>query len=680
MSDKRVRRIIGGVGAVAVAAGFVATVGVGSASAAPGSVTWDDGSSRFTRTVSNTTPNEGDVVTVSTKFERTGSVVEYIYAVKDAHPTCMTYVDGSAKVDGSPRGLQSQAADYARIQGSSIEWPVYPNINPKSHTFEFSYRVGADCQRGVALPTSMYYSGSLGDGNYTNKGPSITVNKNMSSTTLAAVSGAQVGKSVTLSATVTGGAQGDSVEFFDGATKVGSGALNGSGAATFAWTPSTAGARSVQAKFPGTAFANGSDSAVQSVQVAAPDVATSTSVQAPATATTGVPVTLTASVSPANAAGTVQFKDGAANIGSPVALSNGAASLDYTFAAAGGHDITAVYSGAPGFTGSTSSPAQTVTVRDPDVATTTTLQVPPTADLGTAVTFTATVDPATAAGTVQFKDGAANIGSPVAVSNGKAQLSHTFSVAGNHSISAVFTGNTGFLGSTAAAKNVIATNPPAQDVQTTTAVTVQSTAQTGATVALTASVTPANATGTVQFKDGGTAIGSPVTVSNGAASLQHTFTTAGTHSITAVFTPGAGFTGSTAPAQAVQVSDPAPSDVATTTELTSPGTATVGQVAKLSARVAGAAQLTGTVQFYDGETPLGAGVQVNNGVAVLEHTFTTAGAHVIKAVYSGGAGSLASTSAPQTVQVTASGGGTGSAGSLGTMFGSLGGGRSPFGA
>ncbi|RVW06921.1 Ig-like domain repeat protein [Prescottella agglutinans] len=676
MSDRRFRRIIGGVGAVAVAAGFVATVGVGSAGAASGSVTWDDGNSRYTRTVSNTTPNEGDIVTVSTKFERTGIPVEYIYAVKDLHPTCMTYVDGSAKVDGSPRGLQSQAADYARIQGSSIDWPVYPNINPKSHTFEFSYRVGADCDRGVPLMTTMHYSGSLGDGTYSNKGPAITVAKNASSTSLAAVSGAQVGKPVTLSATVTGAAQGDSVDFYDGGAKVGSGALNGSGAATFTWTPSTAGARSVQAKFPGSARANGSDSTVQSVQVAAPDAATSTSVQAPATATAGVPVTLTATVAPATTAGTVQFKDGTANIGAPVAVSNGVASLDHTFTAAGGHDITAVYSGAPGFSGSTSSPAQTVTVRDPDVATTTTLQVPPTAELGAAVTFTATVDPATAAGTVQFKDGAGDIGAPVTVSNGKAQLSHTFTVAGNHSISAVFTGSTGFLGSTAAARNVIATNPPTPDVQTSTALTVQPTAQTGATVALTASVTPSNAAGTVQFADNGTAIGGPVTVSNGAASLQHAFTTAGSHSITAVFTPGAGFAGSSAPAQSVQVSDPAPSDVATTTELTGPGTATVGQVASLSARVTGAAQLTGTVQFYDGETPLGAAVPVINGVAVLDHTFATSGAHVVKAVYSGGAGSLASTSAPQTVQVTVAGGGdggTGSAGSLGTMFGSLGG-------
>ncbi|MBM4608290.1 hypothetical protein GS416_07625 [Rhodococcus hoagii] len=60
--------------AAAVAAGFVVTLGASRAGAAPGSVTWSDGTSKFTRTVSNTTPNEGDIVTVSTKFERTGGV------------------------------------------------------------------------------------------------------------------------------------------------------------------------------------------------------------------------------------------------------------------------------------------------------------------------------------------------------------------------------------------------------------------------------------------------------------------------------------------------------------------------------------------------------------------------------------------------------------------------------
>ncbi len=59
MSDRNTRRVVGGLSAFAVAAGFAVTAGVGIAGAAPGSVTWTDGSSKYTRTVSNTTPNEG---------------------------------------------------------------------------------------------------------------------------------------------------------------------------------------------------------------------------------------------------------------------------------------------------------------------------------------------------------------------------------------------------------------------------------------------------------------------------------------------------------------------------------------------------------------------------------------------------------------------------------------------
>ncbi|WP_037178065.1 Ig-like domain-containing protein, partial [Rhodococcus sp. UNC363MFTsu5.1] len=156
-----------------------------------------------------------------------------------------------------------------------------------------------------------------------------------------------------------------------------------------------------------------------------PDVATTTTLTAPATANVGAAVELKATVSPAAAGGTVQFKDGAANIGGPVAVNAGVATLSHTFDAAGAKSITAVYSGGAGFTGSTSA-AATVTVSVPDEATTTTLTVPATANVGAAVELKATVAPAAAGGTVQFKDGAANIGGPVAVNAGVATLSHTF--------------------------------------------------------------------------------------------------------------------------------------------------------------------------------------------------------------------------------------------------------------
>ncbi|NKS74387.1 hypothetical protein GS531_20625 [Rhodococcus hoagii] len=111
-------------------------------------------------------------------------------------------------------------------------------------------------------------------------------------------------------ATVTGGAQGDAVEFFDGGAKIGSGTLDANGTATYAWTPGTRGAHTLMAKFPGTARANASQSGQQTIDVAQVDTVSSTTIGAVAGAQVGRASTLEATVSPAGAGGTVVFKDG----------------------------------------------------------------------------------------------------------------------------------------------------------------------------------------------------------------------------------------------------------------------------------------------------------------------------------------------------------------------------------
>ncbi|WP_139794594.1 beta strand repeat-containing protein [Prescottella equi] len=634
MARSRTRTIVAAGAAAAVAAGFVVTLGASPAGATPGSVTWSDGNSKFTRTVSNTTPNEGDIVTVSTKFERTGGVVEWLQAVKDLHPPCLTYVGGA-------RATPEIAADYARVTGS---WPVYPNIDPKSQTFDFQYRVGADCVRGVPLTTTMHYSGTLGSGTYVDKGPTVTVTKNTTTTTLAAVAGpVTAGQSVTLTATVTGGSQGDPVDFYDGTTKLGSGTLNASGVATFTWTSTTQGSHSLQARYLGTAKANPSDSAPQSVSVVVP---TSMTVSAPSTALTGTAATLSATVTPSNAVGTVQFKDSGANIGSPQSVSNGTATLQHTFATAGSHSITAEFSGA-GFV-SSSAPAQTITVSVPDLATTTTLTVPQTARTGTEVTLSADVAPNPGSGTVQFKDNGAEIGAPVAISNGTAQLPHTFSSAGQHSITAVFSGAPGFTASSAAAQPVTVSVP---DQATTTTLTVPPTAETNQQVTLTANLDPTNASGTVQFKDNGTNIGSAVAVANGVAALQYSFATAGNHSVTAAFAGNAGFSNSSAAAQSVTVTTPVVPDAPTTTTLTVPATTVKGTATTLTATVT-PANASGSVQFLDGQTPIGGPATVTNGTASVQHSFATSGNHSIGAVFTAGAGFLGSTATAKSIMVT----------------------------
>lgn len=85
-------------------------------------------------------------------------------------------------------------------------------------------------------------------------------------------------------------------------------------------------------------------------------VVTATAVTGPATANTSAGIELTATVAPATATGTVQFKDGTTNLGTPVTLTNGVAKITQIFETAGGHSITAVYSGDAANATSTSAP------------------------------------------------------------------------------------------------------------------------------------------------------------------------------------------------------------------------------------------------------------------------------------------------------------------------------------
>ena len=212
---------------------------------------------------------------------------------------------------------------------------------------------------------------------------------------------------------------------------------------------------------------------------------------------------------------------------------------------------------------------------------------------------------------------------------------------------------------------------------TTTAVTVPPIAKVGTPVQLAANVSPANASGSIQFKDGTTNIGAPVPVSNGTATMPHTFTTADTHVISAVFSGSAGFANSNAAGRPVVVSEPGIDDKESSTIMTAPSTATVGTTIRLSAQVSSdALSLPDTVQFYDSGTPIGPRLPVGNGVVFFEHAFTTAGAHEISAAYTGGSGVSGSASLPQTIQVADSPTSPGGAGSLG----SLGSGSARFGS
>ena len=86
--------------------------------------------------------------------------------------------------------------------------------------------------------------------------------------------------------------------------------------------------------------------------------------------------------------------------------------------------------------------------------------------VGQSVTFTATVTPGNPTGTVQFKDGASNLGAAVALSGGSAALT-TALAQGTHSITAAYGGdaNNASSASPAVVQTVTSVGPPPQPSQ-----------------------------------------------------------------------------------------------------------------------------------------------------------------------------------------------------------------------
>lgn len=159
---------------------------------------------------------------------------------------------------------------------------------------------------------------------------------------------------------------------------------------------------------------------------------------------------------------------------------------------------------------------------------------------GTTVTFTATVTAAsgsTPAGTVQFSDNGTAVGAPVALTNGTAAFSSSALSVGTHSITAAYAPASGSqdLASTSSAVSYTINGVK---TATTTGLVVSpaGTAAQNTPVTLTATVGPNTAAGKVQFTDNGVAIGAPVAVVNGTATLTSSTFAVGAHSFAAAFT------------------------------------------------------------------------------------------------------------------------------------------------
>src|SRR5262249_23111712 len=136
--------------------------------------------------------------------------------------------------------------------------------------------------------------------------------------------------------------------------------------------------------------------------------------------------------------------------------------------AAGSHSIKASYGGDANDNGSTSA-ILTQTV-NPAAKTNTTTGLTSNANpssLGQTVTFTATVSPSAATGTVTFLDGATAIGSGT-MSGGVAAFATASLALGSHSITATYGGDNNYNSSTsnAVSQTVVDTKPPSVSITT----------------------------------------------------------------------------------------------------------------------------------------------------------------------------------------------------------------------
>jgi predicted outer membrane repeat protein len=316
----------------------------------------------------------------------------------------------------------------------------------------------AGCTGGTAAPTATVDTNGTATTN-------ITVNKFPTTTALtSSVNPSKFGQQITFTATVSTTGVGcaipaGQVQFKDNGNNIGSPVNLSSASAQINVSNLTVGNHTITVDYLGNAtYDISTGSLTGNPQVVEKGDTTTAVTSSVNPSKFGQSVTFTATIaavlpSVGTPGGTVQFKDGVNNLGSPVTVTAGSAQLILSNLAVGNHNITAVYSGDGNFNTSTGTlTGDPQVVQKGDTTTVVVSNLNP-ATAGQTITFTATVAavlPAagTPGGTVQFKDGGNNLGSPVALSGGTAQLMTSALTVGNHTITADYSGDGNFNTST----------------------------------------------------------------------------------------------------------------------------------------------------------------------------------------------------------------------------------------
>jgi poly(3-hydroxybutyrate) depolymerase len=161
------------------------------------------------------------------------------------------------------------------------------------------------------------------------------------------------------------------------------------------------------------------------------------------------------------------------------------------------------------------------------------------------VTFTATVASAggSPTGTVTVMQNGTNVVGTVPLGSGQASLSTTYQTPGTRSITAVYSGDNNFAGSTSAPLNLVVVS---QSATATTLSSLPNPSAVGQSVTFTATVTPQSGgtpTGTVGFVRNGYTLAT-VALTGGQATFSKVFNNSGTKSLSAVYSGDTNFASS----------------------------------------------------------------------------------------------------------------------------------------
>jgi hypothetical protein len=285
----------------------------------------------------------------------------------------------------------------------------------------------------------------------------VTLTSNMPAS-MTAIAGQAVQITATLAGAANGIAPTGSIQFYDSGVATGAVVPVASGAAVYSSTAFAAGTHSITAIYSGDSNYASETSAALAFKVVSKGTVTLIISGAPSSAGLGASFAVTPRwietpvVLGPNPSGMVTLNDN----GQAVASNYTTRTMTVNTAASplpgGANSLTMSYPGDSNWAAA-SSPAVTVTVT-PAVTVTTLGASAQSAGFGTNLTFTAAiageVGTLIPSGAVQFYDGTTALGNPVVLADGTAAFSTAALAAGAHSITADYTGDTNYAGSTSA--------------------------------------------------------------------------------------------------------------------------------------------------------------------------------------------------------------------------------------